>query len=68
MLYISKNPEQGQMCACVQWPEAESEGRKYLKMCKKEGDTDKELNSGSSSGTDTKSHQRQGRFDPKICL
>lgn len=44
------------MRACVQWSEAKAGGRKYLKMCKKEGDTDKELNTGSSCGTDTKTH------------
>lgn len=40
---------------------------KYLKMCKKKGDTEEE-NAGSSSGTDVKTHQIQRSFVPKICL
>lgn len=35
----------------MQWPGAEIGGRKFLKMHKNEGKTDKELNIGPSSGT-----------------
>lgn len=54
MLYISNCPQQDTVCVSMQWPGAETRERKFLKMHKNEGDTDKELNIGPSSGTDIK--------------